>query len=324
VRRLRLDGLAIGRHEHARHEAKRTEALRDGVGLNVAVVVLARPDVSTLPLHGRGDHVVDQPVLVGDASGLELLLVLGVEHLLEDVLERAVVRLEDRVLGRQVHRVLAQQSVGKRGAGEVRDGVIEVVHPHHHAATAWNLGDGELHGVRAVGGRERHRHCARAWNLEIGRFVLVAVGVTADDDRLGPARDQPRDVRDDDGLAEDHATKDVADGAVGRLPHLLEAKLIDARLIWRDRGAFDANAVLLDGVGRIDRDLVARSIARLDREVVVLDVHIKVGMNQAVLDELPHDSGHFVAIKLNDSAFYLDLRHAAALLNNAAWVTRQG
>jgi hypothetical protein len=38
----------------------------------------------------------NQPVLVPDALGLELGLVLGREDLLEDVLEPAVVLLEDR------------------------------------------------------------------------------------------------------------------------------------------------------------------------------------------------------------------------------------
>ena len=72
------------------------------------------------------------------------------------------------------------------------------------------------------------------------------------------------------------------------------------------------------------RDLVVVASRDLDREVVVLEVHIEVGVDQAVLDELPNDSRHFVAIELDDRAFYLDLRHAAALLNNAAWGTRQG
>jgi len=49
----------------------------------------------------------------------------------------------------------------------------------------------------------------------VGGAVLVAEGVAADDDRLGPARHQPRDVGDDDRLAEDHAAEDVADRPVG-------------------------------------------------------------------------------------------------------------
>ena len=57
-------------------------------------------DIAARPFHRGSDHVVDQPVLVADALGLELVGELGVEGLLEDVFEPAVVDLEDRVLGR--------------------------------------------------------------------------------------------------------------------------------------------------------------------------------------------------------------------------------
>lgn len=41
---------------------------------------------------------------------------------------------------------------------------------------------------------------------------------------------------------------------VGRLPHLLELELLDTGLIGGDGGALDADLVLLDGLGSIDRD----------------------------------------------------------------------
>ena len=42
----------------------------DGIGLHVTIVVLAGPDEPTLVLHGEGDHVVDEAVLVPDAGSL--------------------------------------------------------------------------------------------------------------------------------------------------------------------------------------------------------------------------------------------------------------
>ena len=308
--------LPSGRHEHRRHQAERAEALRDGVGLHVAVVVLAGPDVAALPLHRRGDHVVDEAVLVGEPGGLELGLELGLEDLREEVLEAAVVGLEDRVLRGQVDRVAAVEAVAQRRAREVADGVVEVVHAHRDAA-AGEVEDVELDRLAAVVGRERHRQLAGAGHLEVGGAVLVAERVTADDDRLGPARHQPRDVRDDDRLAEDDAAEDVADRAVGRLPHLLQAELLDPGLVGRDGRALHADAVLLDGVGGVDRHLVVGGVAVLDAEVVVVQVDVEVREDQLVLDELPDDPGHLVAVELDDRVVDLDLRHGVSCASRA-------
>lgn len=49
-----------------------TIALSNGVRLNVTVVVLASPDKATLGLHGVGNHVINESVLVPDALGLVL------------------------------------------------------------------------------------------------------------------------------------------------------------------------------------------------------------------------------------------------------------
>ena len=78
----------------------------------------------------------------------------------------------------------------------------------------------ELDGQRALAGEG-----------EVGGAVLVAEGMAADDDRLGPAGNQARHVLADDRLAEDHAAQDVADGAVGRLPHLLQVEFLHAGFV---------------------------------------------------------------------------------------------
>ncbi len=153
------------------------------------------------------------------------------------------------------------------------------------------------------------RQRALAWEAEVGGPILVAVSVTADDDGLRPTGHQAGHVAADDGLAEDDAAEDVADGAVGALPHLLQIELFDARLVRRDGRALDADAVLLDGVGRVDGDLVARRVAVFDRKVVVFEVHIQIRMDQLVLDQLPDDAGHLVAVELDDGSGHLDLLH---------------
>lgn len=54
---------------------------------------------------------------------------------------------------------------------------------------------------------------------------LVAVGVPADGDGLGPSRDKAGDVFADDGLPEDSPSEDVPDGSIGTFPHFLQLEL---------------------------------------------------------------------------------------------------
>ena len=310
---LRLDGLAVRGHQDRRHQPQRAVTLGDRVGLDVAVVVLARPHVAALPLQAGGHHVIDQPVLVGQALLVELLLVLLVEDALELVLEHPVIALEDGVLRRQVDRVTLLQPIVERRAGEVLDRLLEVVHPHDDAAVFGDLHHFVHDRLAAVFGGERHRERAGPVHLEVRRPVLVAERVTADDDRLGPARNQPRHILDHDRRPEDGAAENVSDRPVGREPHLLEIELLDAGLVGGDGGALDADAVLLDGVGGVDGDLVVGVVAVLDAEVVVVQVDVEVREDQRVLDELPDDASHLVTIEVYDRAFDFDLGHVSPL-----------
>ena len=231
---------------------------------------------------------------------------LGVEDLLEDVLEPTVVGLEDRVLRGEIDRIRPGEAVAETGPGEIADRVVEVVHRHRHA------GRGEfihlhLERLGIVGGGEGERQRARSGNLHIGGAVLIAEGMAAHHNRLRPAGHEPRDIADDDRLAEDHAPENVADGAVGALPHLLELEFLNPGLVRGDRGALHAHAMFLDRMSRIDCDLIPGGVAVGDREVVILKIDVEVGENELVLDELPDDPRHLVAIEFHNRPQNLDL-----------------
>ena len=80
-------------------------------------------------------------------------------------------------------------------------------------------------------------------------------------------------------------------------------------LVGRDRGALDADAVLLGRLGGVDRHLVVGGVTVLDRQVEVLQVDVEVGQDQLVLDEGPDDARHLVAVHLDDGVGHLDLGH---------------
>mmetsp|Transcript_18322 Transcript_18322/g.24471 ORF Transcript_18322/g.24471 Transcript_18322/m.24471 type:complete len:322 (-) Transcript_18322:405-1370(-) len=168
------------------HETKGAEALSDNVGLDVAIVVLAGPDEAAARLDAVGNHVVDEAVLVPETGSLELRLVVLLVDLLEDILEAAIVALEDRVLGGQVARVVPVQGVLHAGVGEAVDRLIGVVHAHHHAGGG-EVEHVELGGLRAVLRSESHGELARNLRTEVGGSVLIAEGVSTDNDGLFPA-----------------------------------------------------------------------------------------------------------------------------------------
>src|SRR3546814_7714194 len=55
-------------------------------------------------------------------------------------------------------------------------------------------------------------------------------------------------------------------------------------------------------------DLVC-PIAFLDGEVIIVQVHVEIRLDQPLADPLPDDPRHFVAIDFDNRVFDLDLRH---------------
>ena len=128
--------------------------------------------------------------------------------------------------------------------GELTDRVLQIVHGHGHAS-AGIIEHFMLDDLAVLAG-PLNAHLALAGHDEVGGAILVAKGVASDDDRLGPARDKTRDILADDGFAEHDAAQDIADGAVRRLPHLLELEFFHPRFVGGDGGALNAHTILLN------------------------------------------------------------------------------
>jgi hypothetical protein len=157
-----------------------------------------------LALDHLRDHVVDQPVLVPELLCLKLRAVVTLVDLLEDVLEPAVVLFEDRVLRAHVQGQLLEERHLEAGVRKAADRVVRVVLRVRDAGPREFV---DLDALRlAALGRVDELERALAGDQAVGGAVLVAKGVAADDDGLGPAGDEAGDVGDDDGLAEDGAS----------------------------------------------------------------------------------------------------------------------
>ena len=179
---------------------------------------LERHYVATGALDHLSNHVVNEAVLVPDTLGLKLLAVSGLVDLLENVLEAAIVLLEDRVLGAHVQGQALGNGELERGVSEAADGLCCVVLGLSNAAALLEVEDLNLLGLATLR-CEDHGQLAGAADDRVLGAVLVTEGVAADDDGLLPSLDKAGDAGDDDGFAENGAAEGVADGTVGGEPH---------------------------------------------------------------------------------------------------------
>src|SRR5690606_21511843 len=74
-------------------------------------------------------------------------------------------------------------------------------------------------------------------------------------------------------------------------------------------GAFDADAMLLNGMGGINGDLVIGGVAAFDGQIVIFDRQVEIGVDELVLDRLPDDPGHLIAVEVHDGVGDFDLAH---------------
>ena len=144
-------------------------------------------------------------MLVPDALGLEILLILRFIDFLEDILEPAIISLKDGVLCAHVQRHLAVESELEAGVGETLNGFRSVVLGLSNTAALGEIEDLDDFRLATLGGEDHFESALFVDDTVLGA-VLVAEGVTADDDGLFPARYQTGNAGNDDGGAEDGST----------------------------------------------------------------------------------------------------------------------
>ncbi len=113
----------------------------------------------------------------------------------------------------------------------------------------------------------------------ISGVVLISVGVTTNNDGLGPSWDESGDVLEDNGLSEDGSIEDVSDGSIGGSPHLLKFELLNSLLIGGDGSALDSYLVELDGVSSINSHLIVGLVSVLNSQVVVFDIKVEIWLD---------------------------------------------
>ena len=211
--------LAVGRYEYRSHQTKRTKTLGNGVRLHVAVVVFASPHKIAVPFQGRSHHVVNQAVFVNNAFFGEFGFIIAVENFFKNILKPTIVFLQDGVFGRKIQRPAFVQSHVETRMSKTTNRLVGVVHGHGNAVAFEIINLKFLN--RSVFAFKLHGQFTFAFGYEIGGAVLVAKSVAAHHNRGCPVRHQARNVFANNGFAENRSVQNIANGAVGRLPHLL-------------------------------------------------------------------------------------------------------
>lgn len=140
-------------------------------------------------------------MLVPKALGLKVLLVILLINLLEDILKSSVVLLEDSVLGTHIQGQLLEKSHLETGVSESDNRLICVVLGLRNTG-AGEVVDLDTLWLAAFGGEDDLEGSFAGDDLVLGA-VLVAKGMTADDNGLFPAGDETGDVVDDNWFTED-------------------------------------------------------------------------------------------------------------------------
>ena len=153
--------------------------MRHSIGLDVAIIVFAGPNIAAFPLERRSNHIVDEAMLIVQASGFKIGLEFLVVDALENIFELAIIGFEDGVLGGEIHRIVHAEAIVKGGPGEILNGLSEVIHAHNDTAVFGKTHYFMLDGFGAIIGGEGEGDGASTGDFEVGGAVLVAKGVTA-------------------------------------------------------------------------------------------------------------------------------------------------
>ena len=119
-------------------------------------------------------------------------------------------------------------------------------------------------GLRAVSRSVDHLDLAGLGGDSILGTVLITIGVSSDNDGLGPARNESRDVLNDDRFTENGTIENVSNSSIGRLPHLLQSKLLNTALIRGDSGALHTDLGALHSLSAVNCNLIVGFVTVLD------------------------------------------------------------
>jgi len=112
------------------HKSEWSITLSYNIWLDISIVVLASPYESSVWLNTLSNHVINKSVFIPDFKFIKLWFIILLKDLFEDILESAIILLQDSILCAQVKRELSGDSKLEASMSEFIDWLICVIHAH--------------------------------------------------------------------------------------------------------------------------------------------------------------------------------------------------
>ena len=103
-------------------------------------------------------------------------------------------------------------------------------------------------------------------------------------------------------------------GTIGTLPHFLQVIFGHTRRVRSNSRAFYRNSVLFRGIRAVDCHLVVGFVSVNKTEVVVIGLEVDVRVDENILNHLPDNSRHLVAVHLDKRCGHLNFCHSCSPL----------
>ena len=131
--------------------------------------------------------------------------------------------------------------------------------------------------------------------------------MTGNGDGLFPAGDKRSDAFYNDRSTENSSVQKGTDGTIGGFPHFRQVVFLHTVCVRGDGSAFYSNTIFFGSHCRVNRNLIFGGFTMFQSQIIILGVQIDVGGEQDILNHLPDDTGHLVAIHFNQGGRHLNL-----------------
>lgn len=182
---------------------------------------------------------------------------------------------------------------------------IDIIHTHANSSFSFKFIDFHFLFFTLVIS-EYDLECSWSIDDEISRSVLIAKGMSSNNNWFFPSWNESWNVADDDRLSEYSTIENVSDGTIWTFPHMLKAEFLDSGFIRSDCSAFNTNFTFFDSIGSINGNLIIGCISVFDTEIKVFNVKIEEWEDKLIFDSFPDNSGHLIAIKFCNRVFDFD------------------